>query len=56
MYWRLKIRALWLENRDVNTKYFQIYANHRKHVNTKCQMQKGEWIQERPFKELLIFG
>jgi hypothetical protein len=32
--WKLKSRDLWIEVRDQNMKFFQNFANHRKHVDT----------------------
>ena len=45
--WRLKSRALWLEEGDQNTKYFHRYASQRKSINTIHEIRtvQGSWAK-----------
>ena len=48
---RLKSRALWLEARDKNSKFFHNYATHRRNINTICEIKNQEGRLVKTFEE-----
>ena len=47
----MKSRALWLEARDKNSKFFHSYATHRRNINTICEIKNHEGRLVRAFEE-----
>lgn len=47
IYWRQHSKQLWLQEGDLNTKYFHRFANHRRRTNHlfRIQDQLGEWVE-----------
>jgi len=54
--WRLKSRALWLENGDENTKFFHAYAKGRKETNTIWSLKDQEDRPVTTFEGLSNMG
>lgn len=54
--WRQKSRALWLHNRDENTKFFQAYAKGRKLANTIWGLKDQSGRQLSSFEDLARLG
>jgi len=54
--WRLKSRALWLQNGDENTKLFQAYAKGRKMENTIWGLKDSSDGQLTYFEDLTRLG
>jgi hypothetical protein len=54
--WRLKSRAIWLENGDENTKFFQAYAKGRKEANTIWSLKDQEGRSVTSFEGLANMG
>eukprot|EP00253_Pinus_taeda_P003892 PITA_03892 len=48
--WHLKSRAIWLQARDDNTKFFYNYAKGRKNSNTIWEMKKANGDMARSFE------
>ena len=48
---RLKSRVLWLVEGDRNTKFFHMYASHRKNINTIFEIKNGQGNMVRSFQE-----
>jgi hypothetical protein len=54
--WRLKSRAVWLENGDENTKFFHAYAKGRKEANTIWSLKDQEDRPVTTFEGLANMG
>jgi hypothetical protein len=54
--WRLKSRAIWLENGDENTKFFHAYAKGRKATNTIWSLKDQEDRPVTSFEGLANMG
>jgi hypothetical protein len=54
--WRLKSRAIWLENEDENTKFFQAYAKGRRDENTIWSLKDREGRSITSFEGLAKMG
>jgi hypothetical protein len=54
--WRLKSRAIWLENGDENTKFFQAYAKGRREENTIWSLKDQEGRSITSFEGLASLG
>jgi hypothetical protein len=54
--WRLKSRAIWLENGDENTKFFHAYAKGRKAANTIWSLKDQEGRSVTSFEGLANMG
>ncbi|XP_019184779.1 PREDICTED: uncharacterized protein LOC109179736 [Ipomoea nil] len=46
-YWRQRAKQHWLKNADANTKFYHMYASHRKKKNTiyKLMNDNGDWME-----------
>ena len=54
--WRLKIRAIWLQAGDENTKFFQQHANGRKAANTIWELSDRNGFTARTQTQLSELG
>ena len=48
---KIKIRALWMEAGDKNTKYFYRFSSHRRNINTILEIKDEAGGTEQNFKE-----
>jgi hypothetical protein len=50
--WRIKSRALWIQERDNITNFFHNYDNHKKHINVIWNIRHPNGYKVSSFKEI----